>query len=173
MKDEALKKLNNLIEIGLKKKELEERFGMPLNSLSGFLSGSKVMPEKYFERILNYNPEVIEAEETSVPETPKTEEPKKHIPAEVTPTKEDKSSYDKKYIDEWARMLIKFHTAIEGSAEPVKVKEKLNNLAEQANNSAILTPRQREGIYARCKNYLSGNYGKDSVKDNYIKSNKA
>jgi recombination protein RecA len=51
----VLEKLNSLIEGGLKKKDIETKFGMPLNSLSGYLSGKKVLPNKYVSEILGYN----------------------------------------------------------------------------------------------------------------------
>lgn len=54
MKEQALKKLNNLISKGHKKREIEEKIGMPLNSLSGFVAGKKNMPDKWIQPILDY-----------------------------------------------------------------------------------------------------------------------
>ena len=44
-KEELIK---GLTECGVKKKEIEEKLGMPKNSLSGMISGSKPIPEKWF-----------------------------------------------------------------------------------------------------------------------------
>ncbi len=69
MKEEALKKLSELVESGKKKKDIEDALGMPLNSLSGFLSGSKVMPDKWIEVILDYVKSVSEKPEADIPKT--------------------------------------------------------------------------------------------------------
>lgn len=39
---------------GLKKSEVEEKIGLPLNSLSNFLSGRKELPEKWSNPIRNF-----------------------------------------------------------------------------------------------------------------------
>lgn len=44
-KEELIK---GLTECGVKKKDIELRLGMPKNSLSGMISGSKPIPEKWF-----------------------------------------------------------------------------------------------------------------------------
>lgn len=51
MHEELIKKLNDL---GLKKSKIETDLGMPTNSLSGMLSGSKEIPLKWVQPLTNY-----------------------------------------------------------------------------------------------------------------------
>lgn len=85
--------------------------------------------------------------------------------------KEPKIS-DKACIAEWETMIGIFNKIISGNPAPEKVKSTLLELINSANTSSLLTPRQREGIYSRCHNYINGDWGKDAVKDAYLKGNK-
>lgn len=66
----------------------------------------------------------------------------------------------------WDSMLKVFKGIIEDNPSPKSVKEKLLSLAESAKNTQILTPRQSEGIYARCHNYINGEYGNTKTEQN-------
>lgn len=67
MKEELIKKLNELVEGGAKKSALEEGIGLPQNSLSAVLSGNKEMPDKW----------VLKIEAYLKPDPPKIEVPEK------------------------------------------------------------------------------------------------
>lgn len=54
MKDELIKKLNEIIESGTKKSTLETDIGLPANSLSSVLAGHKEMPDKWIPKIEAY-----------------------------------------------------------------------------------------------------------------------
>ena len=69
MKQQLLKKLNQLVESGTKKSTLETEIGLPANSLSAVLSGHKEMPDKWVPKIESY---FGKAEETPIEEIPKT-----------------------------------------------------------------------------------------------------
>lgn len=71
---------------------------------------------------------------------------------------------DQLVIAEWRAMLETFKKIIENSPAIEKVLEPLTELQEAAQNSSILTGRQREAIYERCSNYLNGTYGKNLSK---------
>lgn len=66
----------------------------------------------------------------------------------------------------WDSMLNVFKAIIKDEPEPDSVKEKLLVLAESAKNTQILTPRQAEGIYDRCHNYINGEYGNTKKSEN-------
>lgn len=74
-------------------------------------------------------------------------------------------------IPEWRTMLSVFETIIEGRPAPEKVKQKLEDLSEAAAITSLLSTRQKDGIVARCRNYINGNYGNDAIKANYIQNN--
>jgi len=75
---------------------------------------------------------------------------------------EEKSEHitDEMVIAEWRTMLASFNDIIEDRPPIEKVRAELEELMEMCKISARLTPRQREGIYDRCKSYLDGTYGK-------------
>lgn len=54
MKQELIKKLNELVDGGTKKSTLETKIGLPANSLSAVLAGHKEMPDKWVEKINKY-----------------------------------------------------------------------------------------------------------------------
>ena len=66
MKEELLKKLNELVGVGEKKSALEEKIGLPLNSLSAVLNGSKEMPDKWVDKINTYLTSLIPRTEMEV-----------------------------------------------------------------------------------------------------------
>lgn len=49
--DELIKKLNDLVNAGTKKSELEESIGLPTNSLSSVLNGTNSMPKSWVAKI--------------------------------------------------------------------------------------------------------------------------
>lgn len=75
---------------------------------------------------------------------------------------------DKMRNDKWDSMLKVFSAIIKGNPNPEKVKDKLTTLSDSAVNTNLLTPRQREGIVGRCRNYINGKYGVDAIKDAYL-----
>lgn len=54
MKEKLVLKLNELIEAGSKKSQLEEEIGLPANSLSAVLSSKKEMPDSWVEKIKTF-----------------------------------------------------------------------------------------------------------------------
>lgn len=73
MKAEALENLNKLIESkGFSRSEVETNLGMPKNTLSSYLSGSKDMPEKWVEPIMSYLQQFPEFKPKAI-DTPRTE----------------------------------------------------------------------------------------------------
>lgn len=80
---------------------------------------------------------------------------------------------DADIIAEWRSMLGAFETIIEKKPQPEKVKDNLMSLSEAATLSARLTGAQKDGIVARCRNYMNGSYGLNSIKSGYMNSHKA
>lgn len=70
---ELILKLNEIVESGTKKSDLEESIGLPVNSLSSVLSGKKEMPESWVSKIQTFleAPIVSEPQPLS-PDAPKT-----------------------------------------------------------------------------------------------------
>jgi len=68
---------------------------------------------------------------------------------------------DETIVAEWKEVLGVFHGIIKDNPPVEKVKGKLDELANAAKISDILTPQQQEAIYDRCKNYINGSYGKN------------
>jgi recombination protein RecA len=54
MKEQLIKKLNELVDGGKKKSALETEIGLPANSLSAVLGGHKEMPDKWVTKIQSY-----------------------------------------------------------------------------------------------------------------------
>lgn len=65
----------------------------------------------------------------------------------------------------WRSMLKVFKTLITEWPKPEKIKKELEDLKTAAINS-ILTPRQTQGIIARCDNYINGTYGNTKTEAN-------
>lgn len=74
---------------------------------------------------------------------------------------------DEQYNTMWVAMMNQFKEITAKNPEPDKVKDKLLELKAAADQTPFLTGRQREGIYARCDNYINGTYGVDAKKDAY------
>lgn len=66
--EELILELKKIVEAGTKKSELEESIGLPKNSLSAVLGGSKEMPESWVPKIKSYLNSPI-----ATPEAPKFE----------------------------------------------------------------------------------------------------
>ena len=70
---ELIVKLNEMVESGVKKSELEESIGLPLNSLSAVLKGNKEMPGSWVTKIQDFlNHPIAEAVETPTPKPTNT-----------------------------------------------------------------------------------------------------
>lgn len=63
----------------------------------------------------------------------------------------------------WDALLKIFHGIVEKN--PKDAETQINSLRELA-KAKNLTPRQAEGIDARCENYLNGTYGKTKTAAN-------
>lgn len=74
---------------------------------------------------------------------------------------------EEKYNTMWVAMVSQFKEITENNPAPEKVKDKLLELKDAANQTVFLTGRQREGIHSRIDNYLNGTYGVDAKKDAY------
>lgn len=84
----------------------------------------------------------------------------------------EKSVSDEQCIAKWKAMLEMFEKIIKGDPPVEKVKDKLLELRAAVINSNLLTERQKEALMARCDNYVTGNYGKDAKKKDYIENKK-
>lgn len=82
-----------------------------------------------------------------------------------------KETNDETFIRNFTELLNDFN-AICNLPVTDKIKTTINEIKEKLTH-VPLSMRQSEAIHARCNNYLSGNYGKDAVKDSYLKTNKA
>lgn len=70
---ELIVKLNEMVESGVKKSELEESIGLPLNSLSAVLKGSKEMPGSWVAKIQDFlDHPIAPAVETTAPKVTNT-----------------------------------------------------------------------------------------------------
>lgn len=63
---------------------------------------------------------------------------------------------DEEINAKWQQMVALFKKIIEGNPAPEKVRQKLTDLKAAADQSHLLTGRQKEGIHGRCDNYLNG-----------------
>lgn len=78
---------------------------------------------------------------------------------------------DEMRTNEWRTMLKAFDALTEKKPPVEKVKEDLLGLKEAAMNSARLTGAQKDGIVARCNNYINGTFGTGAIKEEYMKNN--
>lgn len=62
---------------------------------------------------------------------------------------------DNEIIKEWQMMLKMFKDIDHTKSDSKSEYEELKELAQL---SGLLTPRQKEGIYARCNNAIGGTY---------------
>lgn len=182
-KEELIK---GLTECGVKKKEIEEKLGMPKNSLSGMISGSKPIPEKWFvllEGFLSGN--VAEVKPTGIIEEkinkqvenfvklPTTEPELKGIipdkePEKIVLPKAKGIMLGADYLADvpkttFQKLLIQFNLLVEEQPPVKDIEAVLYDLIEKSSHPD-LTPRQSEAIRERCINYLKGQYGTKSKK---------
>lgn len=71
-----------------------------------------------------------------------------------------------KNTGEWGELLIAFKTLIENDPTPESIRGALEALKEKATISKELTLAQKDGILARCDNYLKGEYGNTKTAEN-------
>lgn len=64
-------------------------------------------------------------------------------------------------------LLNEFHAIIEGGPTPEKAKHRLDLLKEKAKTTPELNGRQTEAIFARCDNYINGEYGNTKKANNF------
>lgn len=74
-------------------------------------------------------------------------------------------------IAKWNAILATFKKVIDGNPTPESVKDTLSSLSEAAMTTNLLTGGQKDGIVARCRNYMNGTYGVNKAKTDYISSN--
>ncbi len=93
---------------------------------------------------------------------------KKSIEAELP----EQENNDSENIQVWKELLREFNIIADKGEDPnnEKVKNKLFDIRERASNSPTLEIRQKDAIIARCDNYVKGTYGKDAVKEEYVKN---
>lgn len=77
---------------------------------------------------------------------------------------------DEQRITKWRVMIASFEKLIKGYPSPESVKEDLEALSEAAMTTNLLTGGQKDGIVARCRNYINGTYGVNKTKSEYISS---
>ena len=70
---------------------------------------------------------------------------------------------DEMCLAKWNNLLSVFGQLVKNSAE----HSEFISLKEMAKLSPELTPRQVEGIAARCDSYISGEYGKTKKPEHY------
>jgi len=183
MKEEIFKKLN-LHKI--KKSKVEKDLGMPQNSLSGMLKGSKEIPSKWVQSLTEYierldNPNQPQKEAQQEPITEKVVESTQNQEiAKETPIIDKYSNpidkiggYQKIDYEElkkapiqslvgdsnskFDQLLKQFNSLVDLTDKPKDIKLKLEQIKETAKNSN-LTPRQTDAIIDRCNNQLENKY---------------
>lgn len=177
-KEELIKGIN---DCGIKKKDIEERLGMPKNSLSGMLSGSKPISEKWFGLLEGFLGGCVAKSGTE-------NQPTGIIDAKIELTQDIKekivSAFEvpigllktepkplpkakgimmgADYLAElpktmFQKLLIEFNGLVEELPPISKVEANLMALIDKSQHPE-LTARQSEAIRARCVNYLTGQY---------------
>lgn len=168
--------INRIVESGIKKSVIESEIGMPKNSLSGMLSGSKPMPQKWVDAITEYL-DKIDSEQDSVAEPINEQKdvvefvkpkPEIQIPkvSGIDMGAEVLSNTPKTLFQ---LLLIEFNSLVLDQPPVSKIKVNLEALIEKSQNSE-LTARQSEAIRERCINYIKGVYGVSVKKDTYNNS---
>jgi hypothetical protein len=152
MKEELIKKLNERVEAGTKKSQLEELIGLPANSLSAVLAGHKEMPDNWVEKVKTYLYQENAPCET-IPEKTQSKVTLAHNPLSSN-------------TGIWGDFLTTFKGFIAGSPPPEEIQAQLGALKTMAADSNELTLHQKDGIIARCDNYLKGEYGKTKTQEN-------
>ena len=148
-KQELIKSLNDL---GVKKSKIETDLGMPKNSLSGMLSGSKEISVKWFDALNEYVDR-----QNGVINIPLSKEP-----IAVEYVKEDVKPIKKETVDQnihpFDVLLRKFNKLIDNAPSVNSVKKELNEISELAKQNHILNFWQKDAILKRCDNYINGSY---------------
>lgn len=184
-KEELIKGLS---ECGIKKKDIEIRLGMPKNSLSGMMGGTKPIPEKWFvllQGIVENKPNSDDAalinfaSEVSINNAFKQIEEEKvahQIEPEITPKPEKIVLPKAKGImmgsdylaalpkTTFQNLLIEFNSLVEDLPPIKQVEDKLYELILKSQD-ANLNARQSEAIRDRCIYYLKGQYSGQKAKN--------
>lgn len=178
-KEELIKGLN---ECGIKKKDIEIRLGMPKNSLSGMMGGTKPIPEKWFillQGIVENKPNSDDAALIDFASTVSINSALKQIEEEklVPKIEPEKISLPKAkgimmgadYLaalpkTTFQNLLIEFNSLVEDLPPIKQVEDKLYELILKSQD-ANLNARQSEAIRDRCIYYLKGQYSGQKSKN--------
>ena len=167
-------KLVELInECGVKKSQIEAELGMPKNSLSGMLSGSRPIPIKWVDALTDY---VTKPKGEIEPTQNLTEEVKSDFVEtfKPTPIKVPKGVNFAMGSDllksspktTFQLMLAEFNDLVLEQPPVNQVKTQLLDILKRAEHPEF-TFRQVEAIRERCINYLNGTYGVSAKKESY------
>jgi hypothetical protein len=179
MDNQELVKLIN--ECGVKKSQIEAELGMPKNSLSGMLSGSRPIPSKWVEALTGYidklempdvsiTKEAVGLKEMYVIKEAKPE-PQPLVPNPVVVPKGINFALGSDLLKSTPKstfqlMLAEFNGLVMEQPPVNQVKNQLLHLLKSAEHPEF-TIRQVEAIRERCINYLNGTYGVSAKKDSY------
>ena len=164
-KEEIIEKLKNLSATE-KNKKIEDDLGLPKNSLSAILKGTKVLSDKYINVCIEYlEPKIAEKVVEELPLVPNLEEKPKEVvipaPEKIEVKKEEFKP--EKVIElngkseiNFSNLLNKFQRIINSESDK---KTALSLLKEEVKNPELkLNGRQRESIIGRCDNFINGKY---------------
>lgn len=153
MENELVEKLKSC---GVKKSEIEKQLGMPKNSLSGMLTGSKEIPKKWAEKLQQFLDGTFEVPTTV--EAPlivvEKETPLTNIKGVVLGSQLIKNQ--PKCV--FQLLLIEFNKYAMNDVPIKDCKKEMLALKEKANHPE-LNYRQKEAIIERVNHYLNGTYG--------------
>lgn len=182
--EDLFEKLKVILDGGKKKSQVEAELGMSKNSLSGYQSGSKVLPKKWIEPLTQYVEGTYKPMERIVVEKAaeipvfekgnmeKTQQSEISLITEVAPPAVQEPSVVVKKAalpikdtqnDTFDTLLREFYVLVEGAPPVSTIKEALLALKSKAIASNI-NGRQKEAVATRCDNYILGNYGKSHNK---------
>lgn len=175
MKNELVEKLNSC---GVSKSEIERQLGMPKNSLSGMLKGSKEIPKKWEDKLqafLDCKLEPTKKEDTETPfvstmplistEQKPIENPLANIKGAFLGSELTKTAT--KCV--FQLLLIEFNKYAMNDVPAKDCKKELLALKEKANHPD-LNYRQKEAILERVDHYLNGTYGTPFNQNNAYKN---
>lgn len=162
MKNELVEKLNSC---GVSKSEIERQLGMPKNSLSGMLKGSKEIPKKWEDKLQeflggNFQQKTITHVEPKPIENPLANIKGVFLGSELTKTAT-------KCV--FQLLLIEFNKYAMNDVPAKDCKKELLALKEKANHPD-LNYKQKEAILERVDNYLNGTYGTPFNQNNAYKN---
>ena len=159
---------------GIKKSKVEADLGMPKNSLSAMLSGSKEIPKKWVDVLRKYVDDLNNPQKDL--ETPKEAQIQPEIEKVVESAKNEIKPNIQPVIDNYDevrvvlnsrpisapnqtfdQLLKQFNDLVDLTEKPKDIKLKLEQIKESAKLSN-LTPRQTDSIIDRCNNFLNGQY---------------